>query len=354
MEGLVRGGIFIYHIEDLLPTHLMRRSIWGLIVLFLVLYHCKSPQPEVYTIGILQMNDAATLTETRRGFVDSLAEEGLVDGREIRILIENAGGQVPEIWRIAESFMAQKVDMIVPISTPSLQAALHFTTDIPIVFASVANPYLAGAGVSAEDHLRNVSGVSSEGPIRQSLAFIKSLMPGIKRVGTLWTPSELNSLFYKERAREEAAELGLEMIAIPIANASEVLLSAQILINKKIDVIYQISDNTINQAFQAVGRVAADNEIPLFGGVLYHTELGACAALGWDFYEIGHRAGKIAVRIKNGENPENIPFQHMDRVMLHINLKMAERQGIVFPEDVLNSADKILDDVYESRLEAFK
>jgi putative ABC transport system substrate-binding protein len=211
------------------------------------------------------------------------------------------------------------------------------------VFASVANPYLAGAGVTAEDHLRNVSGVSSEGPIGQSLAFIKSLMPGIQRIGTLWTPSELNSLYYKDKAREEASALGLELIAVPIANASEVPLSAQILINKKIDVIYQISDNTINQAFQAVGRVAVENEIPLFGGVLYHTELGACAALGWDFHDIGHRAGKIAMRIKNGENPEDIPFQYMDRVMLHINLDMAEKQGIVFPADVLNSAHKVID-----------
>jgi putative ABC transport system substrate-binding protein len=322
----------------------MRKPIWGFIALsLLLLYCCQSPQPELYTIGVLQVNDASTMTETRRGFVESLAEEGLVDGRDIQILVESARGQIPEVWRIAESFVARGVDMIVPLSTPSLQAALHATSEIPIVFASVANPYLIGAGVSAEDHLRNVSGVSSEGPIRQSLAFIKSLMPGIKRIGTLWTPSEVNSLYYMEKAREEASALGLEMIAVPIANASEVLLSAQILINKKIDVIYQISDNTINQAFQAVGRVAVDNEIPLFGGVLYHTELGACAALGWDFYDIGHRAGKIALRIKDGESPESIPFQYMDKVMLHINLKMAEKQGIVFPEDVLNSADRVID-----------
>lgn len=343
-EGLVSEEFFLYDIQDLLPTRFMRIPIWGFVALSLFLLHgCQSPQPELYTIGILQVNDASTMTETRRGFVESLAEEGLVDGREIRILVESARGQIPEIWRIAESFVARRVDMIVPLSTPSLQAALHATSEIPIVFASVANPYLAGAGVSAEDHLRNVSGVSSEGPIGQSLAFIKSLIPGIKRVGTLWTPSELNSLFYKDKAREEAGLLGLEMIAVPIANASDVLLSAQILINKKIDVIYQISDNTINQAFQAVGRVAVDNEIPLFGGALFHTELGACAALGWDFYDIGHRAGKIALRIKNGESPENISFQHMDRVMLHINLKMAEKQGIVFPEEVLNNADKVID-----------
>jgi putative ABC transport system substrate-binding protein len=311
--------------------------------LTLLLYSCRDSSPDLYTIGIIQMNNAPTLTQTRKGFVDALAEQGLLDSRDIQIWIENGQGKIPEVQKIAEGFTSRKVNMLVALSTPSLQAALHATEELPIVFASVANPLLAGAGLSAEDHRRNVAGISSEGPIRQSLAFIKSLLPETQRIGTLWTPSELNSNYYLEIARDGAAELGLEIVAVPITNASEVLLSAQILINKKIDVIYQISDNTINQSFQAVGKIAVDNGIPLFGGFLSSTESGACAALGWDFYDMGYKAGKIAIRIKNGESPGDIPFQHMDRVLLHINLEMAEKQGIVFPDDVLARADRILE-----------
>ncbi len=319
------------------------RKYLTLICFGLVLFYisCRDSSSGLYSIGIIQMNNAPTLTQTRKGFVDALAEQGLLDSRDIQIWIENGQGKIPEVQKIAEGFISRNVNMLVALSTPSLQAALHATEDLPIIFASVANPLLAGAGMSAEDHRKNVAGISSEGPIRQSLAFIKSLLPNIERIGTLWTPSELNSNYYLEIARDGAAELGLEIVAVPITNASEVLLSAQILINKKIDVIYQISDNTINQAFQAVGKIAVDNRIPLFGGFLSSTERGACAALGWDFYEMGYRAGKIAVRIKNGENPGDIPFQHMDRVLLHINLEMAEKQGIVFPEEVLSRADRI-------------
>lgn len=288
------------------------------------------------------MNDAPTLTETRRGFIQALADQGLVDGKEIRIVVENGEGRIPEVQNLAEEFVIQDVDMLVTLSTPSLQAALHATRDIPIIFASVANPYLAGAGASPHEHLQNVAGVSSEGPIRQSLAFIKSLLPDTQRIGTLWTPSELNSNFYLEKAKEGASELGLEIIAVPIANTSEVLLSAQILINHKIDVIYQISDNTINQAFESVAKVAVDNGVPLFGGFLSSTELGACAAMGWDFQDMGYQAGAIAIRVKNGESPGSIPFQYMDKVLLHLNLKMAELQGIEFPEEIVSSADRIL------------
>ena len=288
------------------------------------------------------MNDAPTLNAVREGFIQSLEEYGLVEGENIRLVVKNGKGDVPEIQRIAERFVRQKVDMIAAFSTTSLQAALHATRDIPIIFSSVANPYLAGAGASAEDHLNNVSGVSSLGPIKQSLDFIKEILPEVKRIGTLYTPSELNSNFYLELAIESAADLGLEMVAVPITNPSEVLLSAQVLINKKIDAIYQISDNTINDSFDALGEVAAENTLPLFGGFLLSTQLGACAAMGWDFFDMGKRSGKIAIRVKNGENPANIPFQFMTEVLLHINSSVAKSQGIEFSDEILKRADRIL------------
>lgn len=302
---------------------------------------CQKEQNNLYAIGLFQVDDAPTLNEVRRGFLNALEEAGLLDGVNIRTIIRNGMGSIPEIQRIAQEFVRSKVDMIVPLSTPCLQAALHATTDIPIVFSSVANPFLAGAGASEVDHLPNVTGVSSRGPIRQGLSLILEVIPGAKRVGTLWTPSELNSNYYLDLAREGAKEMGLEIVAVPVHNKSEILLAAQMLLNKKVDVIYQISDNTINAGFEAVSRVADENSVPLFGGALFSVRLGACAAMGWDFLEMGNKAGEIAIRVKNGENPADIPIQNMSKVKLHLNLNAAERQGVTFPEDVLKRADEI-------------
>jgi putative ABC transport system substrate-binding protein len=193
-----------------------------------------------------------------------------------------------------------------------------------------------------DDHLSNVTGISSRGPIKESIAFIKQILPETKKIGTLWTPSELNSNYYLELAREGAKELGMEIVAVSVANKSEVLMAAQVLVNKKIDVIYQISDNTINASFETVSRVADENAVPLFGGALFSTDLGASAAMGWDFYDMGHRAGKMAIRVKNGENPADIPIQYMDNVKLHINLNAAAKQGVTFSDEVLENADQIL------------
>jgi len=319
------------------------RKIFIFVLLSLLLFpHCQKQKEDLYTIGIFQVNDAPTLNEVRRGLIRALEDNGLVDGVNVRLRIKNAMNDLPKVQRIAQEFVREKIDMIIPLSTPCLQAALISTKEIPIIFASVANPYRAGAGRSAEDHLANVSGVSSRGPIKQAVEFIKEVMPEVRRLGTLWTPSEINSEYYLELAREGASELGIEIIAVPVANSNEVLLSAQILINKKIDAIYQISDNTINASFEALGRVANDLGIPLFGGFPLFTHQGACAAMGWDFFDMGYKAGEIVLRVKNGESPSDIPIQYMSRVRLYLNLKAAEKQGIKFSDQVINRADEIL------------
>ncbi len=322
----------------------MRNIFYCCLISFLLLLAgCGADEPNLYTIGIFQVNDAPTLNTARSGFLQALEDAGLEEGTNVRLIIKNGYGDIAEVQRIAQEFVDRKVNMIVAFSTPCLQAALHATREIPIVFSSVANPYRAGAGTSAEDHLHNVTGISSLGPIRQSLQFIKQVLPETTRLGTLWTPSEVNSEYYLELTRENAANMGMQIVDVPIANASEVLWSAQMLLNKNVEGIYQISDNTINEAFEALGQVAIENTIPLFGGFLLSAEQGACAALGWDFSKLGYKAGELALRVKSGENPGSIPFQYMDEVRMVINLNAAEAQGVEFSQEIMERADEIID-----------
>ena len=293
---------------------------------------CRRLEQKLYTVGIFQITDAPTLNEARKGFIQALMDSGLLDGSHIRLIERNARGDTTEAQRIAQQFVEEKADMIVALSTPK----------VPIVFTSVANPYLLGVGRSPENHVRNVTGVASTGPIKQTLAFIREALPGAKRIGTLWTPAELNSEYYLRTLQEGAVELGLEVIALPVSNSNEVLLSGQMLLNKKVDAIFPISDNTINAAFETLGRLARENAVPLFGGFPLFARQGACAAMGWDFFEMGYKTGEIALRIKNGEDPARIPIQSMSRIRLYLNLPAAGMQGVQFSHQILERADNII------------
>jgi len=303
---------------------------------------CREAAPELYTFGIFQITDAPTLNEARKGFIQALTDKGLRDGVNVRLVVRNAMGDLSEARRIAQEFANQKTNMIIALSTQCLQAAMMAAPKVPVIFASVANPELLGIGRSAEDHSRNISGVASTAPIKQTIALIREVLPGARRIGTIWTPAELNSEYYLRVLREGAGEMGFEVVAVPVANISEVLLSGQMLLNRKVDLIFPISDNTINASFESLGRLAKDNSVPLFGGSPLFTRLGACAALGWDFFEMGYNAGEIASRVKNGEDPGRIPIQSMSRVRLHLNLAAAKTQGVVFSPQVIGRADEII------------
>ena len=78
--------------------------------------------------------------------------------------------------------------------------------------------------------------------------------------------------------------------------------------------------------------------MPLFASFLRSVEFGACAAVGFDFYEMGLKTGRLAVRVKNGESPGRIPIQSMGEVRLYVNPAAAAKQGIVLPKGVLDRA----------------
>lgn len=330
----------------------MKRSalLLGLLAALLLAPGCRrkaepaapAAVPGPYVIGIFQSVDSPTANEVRRGILQAFTEAGLRDGQEIVVRIRIANNDISEVQRIARELVAERVDLIMPLSTQALQAAILAGRTTPIVFGAVAVPYLVGAGTSAENHLGHVTGVVSTGPIRQTIALIREVSPRARRVGSLWTSSEINSEYYMDLARESASELGLEMIAVPVTGPHEIAVAVQRLLNEKVDVLFPMSDNTINSSFDVIGRAADEYGLPLFGSFLRSVEFGACAALGYDFFDMGVKTGRLAVRIKNGESPARIPIQSMDQVRLYINKEAAVRQGLAFSPALLGRVDKVV------------
>ena len=64
--------------------------------------------------------------------------------------------------------------------------------------------------------------------------------------------------------------------------------------------------------------------------------------MGFDFSDIGTKTAELVIRIKEGESPARIPFQYVDRVRFFINEEAAEKQGIKFPEMIINKADRLV------------
>ena len=322
-------------------SHLKHRVV-GCALILLMVFGCSKSAKKLYTIGVFQFNFNPLLDATREGFVKALKDAGYEAGINIKLDFENAQGDISTTQLIARKFVQDEVDMICAISTPCLQSAISATEKIPIIFGAIANPYRAGAGQNAINHRANVTGASSPSPIRAGMKLLLEVMPDAKRVGTLWNPTEENSQYDIERAKNISKELGLELIDLPVASSTEVLMSAQALVEKNIDAISQILDNVIYSSIESEIKVANESRIPLFTLDPSDAEKGTCVGIGWDYFKNGYKSGKLAIRVIRGENPAEIPFQKLEEVKLYINLKAAELQGVNFPKSVLERADKII------------
>ena len=65
---------------------------------------------KVYTIGISQFAEHGSLDNCREGFLQGLAEEGFVEGENLKIDYKNAAADMGTAGQIADAFVSDKVD----------------------------------------------------------------------------------------------------------------------------------------------------------------------------------------------------------------------------------------------------
>jgi len=317
--------------------------VLGIFLVFGVSGCSEKKGSDLYTIGISQYTSNPLLDSTREGFIQALEDTGFKHGEKIKLDFRDAQGDMGTIQLIIQNFLQNEVDMICAISTPSLQAAINGTEEVPIIFGAVANPYRAGAGQDSLNHQANVTGASAPSPIRKGLEMILAILPEAKRVGTLWNPAEENSHYDMDRARKISEDLGLELVEIPVSSSSEVYLGAQILAEKKIDAFMQILDNVVCASFDSLVKAADNYRVPLFTLDTQYAGMGACVTLGWDYFDNGYKSGVLALRVINGEKPADIPFQSLDKAKFYINRSACEKQDLIIPDHILELADKVID-----------
>ncbi|MBS4205472.1 ABC transporter substrate-binding protein [Lederbergia citrea] len=317
--------------------YIMKKSVLSIISAAFILAACGSnsaspsseskpnEKDEQYTIGVTQIMEHPALNLAHEGFQKALEESGL----NVKYDVQNAQGDNSANDTIATNFVGANVDLIFANSTPSAQAALSKTTEIPIVFTSVVDPVGAGLVASMEEPGGNVTGTSHHHPdsIARTLKFIKEEL-GAKTIGTVYNAGEQNSRAQIDKIKIQMDELGLVLKEASASTTAEVKQATESIVDK-VDVLYIVTDNTVVTAFESVVSVANDNKIPLIAADIDSLDRGAFAAFGVDFFEVGHEAGEMAVKILNGESkPSEIAAQPPKNLKFVINKKTADTIGV--------------------------
>ena len=293
-------------------------------------------------VAVTAIVEHPALDACREGIRAELAALGFVEGQSLRFEFQSAQGQPATAAQIARRFVGLAPDVIVPISTPSAQAVVAATRDIPVVFTAVTDPVGAGLIANPEQPGGNVTGLSDLSPIAQHLDLVQEALPTVRKLGVPYNPGEANSVTLLKLIEAEAAGRGLTVVSAAASRSAEVQSAARTLVDQ-VDVIYVPTDNTVVSALEAVLGVARQRRVPVFAGDTDTVRRGAIATVGFDYREVGRQTGAIVARVLRGEKPGTIPVRQAEGTQLVVNRAAAKGFGIEIPATVLQRASEVIE-----------
>ena len=297
---------------------------------------------KTWNVYLVRYNDSPPAEIATKGVEDGLKQANLVEGRDYTLKLESAQGDIATLNTILTAVKSAGADMVITLSTPTLQAAVHRFRKTPVVFTFVADGVVAGAGESDKDHQSNVTGITTLGDFAGMPPILKECMPSVRRVGTLFTPSEANSVHNKTMLAASLKKSGIELVDVPVSSSAEVADAAMSLCSREIDAVCQCLDNLTAAAFASIAKVAEKQKLPVFGFVSSQAKDGAIVVLARDYYDCGLEGALLAAKVMRGANPANIPFTNLKRSRLVVNLKQARKLDVEIPESILRRADEVI------------
>ena len=283
---------------------------------------------DVFRIGISQFITHQSLDATREGFVDELAKQGYVEGKNIEIDLQNAQGEQRNLKTISQQ-LAESSDVVLAIATPSAQSLANTTQTTPVIFSAVTDPVSAKLVESREHPGGNVTGTSdqSSDAISTQINLIKKVLPKAKTIGILYTQSEPNSVVQKDEAKRLLGEKGFTVVEKTILDSNNVKAAAESLM-AEVDMVFVPTDNIISSTMETVKQVSIKHKVPVFGGSTEMVAVGGLYNYGTNYEELGRQTARMLIRVLKGEKPENIAVELPEKLELHTNQEMADALGI--------------------------
>lgn len=299
-------------------------------------------ETKVWNVSVLEYVNIPDVEEAEHGVRDGLRDAGLVEGRDYQLRVSNAQGDMATLNGLVDSAVTENADLIITLSTPTLQATLQKVRDRPVVFTFLANPFAAGAGTSDTDHRPNVTGAYGAGDVTGMVQLIRNILPRAKRMGTMFVPNEINSVFNHDLLVAAAKEAGLEAMPVGVSTPAEVPDAALALCSQRPDLLCLPAANLTASSFPSIVQATRRAGVPLFAFMGGLGVQGASVVLARDYYDMGHDGGLLAAEVIRGRDPGKLPFRPTLNSRLIINLNAARECGLIIPSDVLKSAYKVI------------
>lgn len=288
----------------------------------------------MYTVGVVQYAAHPSLDNCYTGFVQGLAEEGFIEGENLKIDFQNAQGDQANSDLMAKTMVTSKVDLLAGIATPAAMSAYSAArnTKIPLVFTAISDPVGAGLVQSIEQPGGNVTGTADVLPLEKQVEMIRAFLPDADTIGVIYTTSEPNSVSQLETLKEVAKNQDFEILSVGVTSPSEVASAAATVVAQGADCINNFTDNNVVNNLSSVLKAANDGGIPVFGSEIEQVKNGCLAAESIDYVALGKQTGRMAGRVLKGEDAANMAVEQVKESTPVYNKKVCDALGLTVPQ----------------------
>jgi len=332
----------------------MKKTIVLSIVAFCVL---MGPVCFAFHVEVLQVGDITVFQLCYKGFIEELAKNDIVEGKNLTInrhIIEaqaDAGlwkkvGILMRIRRAASDIIQAKPDLVLTIGTPATKYGKDkmIGNGIPVVFTGVADPLVVGCP-SLDRPGNGITGSTLYIDPHNVIQIAQQALPNMKKMGMIHSDDD-NAIAYAQEAKEKAAKLNVELITKEVEKSADIHTFAEEMIAQGVDAfgipIDSYYDLSNGKATRDLVAVSHETRIPIIAFVTHTTLKGTLLYVGCNFTTVGGLAGKNAVEILcNHKKPEELSVLRQEDMTILVDPEVIKYLGVEIPLGILQLAESI-------------
>jgi len=258
-------------------------------------------------ICLITLVENYTLEEAIAGVGEGLKESGLEEGKDYVMKQYSAQGEMGQLPQIIDAVLQEKPGAIITVTTPALIATARKVTTIPIIFTVASDP--VRLGIFSGGRPANICGVYDNPKMGQLLDMAIKYGNGLKAVGTIFDPAQINSMISVERLRAAGKEKGISILEAPSSTVSDLAMATRSLKARGAKAILLSADNLVNTGFTIILKESREAGVPLYVTDLDMVAQGAAGGIGVSYREWGKQSGRMAARVLNGTPPSQLPVE---------------------------------------------
>jgi putative tryptophan/tyrosine transport system substrate-binding protein len=281
------------------------------------------------------------------GFTQGLSELGWTDGRNVRIDVRWAAGNVDRARMYAKELVDLQPDVILSHSTPITAAFQRETRTIPIVFVFVADPVGSGFVASLHRPSGNITGFIDEeaGMASKWLELLTQIAPSVKRVAMMFNPDTApgGGSYFLPSFESAARSLKVEPIVARVRSDAEIEAVLTSLGREPGGGLIVMPDLFMQVHRAPIILLAARNNVPAVYQLSLFVRDGGLLSFGPDGSDLFRRAPSYVDHILRGAKPADLPVQVPVKFEMAVNAKTAKALGLTVPQSILLSADEVIE-----------